>query len=178
MKEIWRDIVGYEKFYKVSSVGRVKSMRTNKIRILQLHKHGHYDVGFTLNYSRKLYKAHRLVAIAFIPNPENKPDINHKNGIRTDNRICNLEWVTVAENNKHARETGLFKSTIGMTRSRGKLKRAEVIKIRKMRGKYTIDFIARKFGIHKATVLRTCSGKSWANVHENLELEDDNQLFV
>lgn len=90
--------------YQISNLGRVKSLKyrkSNEERILVLNgaaKHGYYMVGLCKNHKRKYTTVHRLVAEAFIPNPENKPQINHKDENRRNNHVDNLEWVTAKEN--------------------------------------------------------------------------------
>ena len=125
--ETWKKVKGFEFMYEVSSLGRVKSLarqdywrhhgrtgiRNKKELILKqtLKKvTGYLQVGINL----KATSVHRLVAEAFIPNPKNKPQVNHKNGIKTDNNISNLEWVTVSENGLHAYKIlGRKPSTLG-----------------------------------------------------------------
>lgn len=118
MVEIWKDIEGYEGLYQVSNLGRFKSLyrkvcwefynkpcdREHKERILnqEVGETGYLRVGLCKNGKRTRYNAHRIIAKAFIPNPLNLPTINHKNGIRTDNRLENLEWNSYAQNNLHA----------------------------------------------------------------------------
>lgn len=104
--EIWKDIEDYEGKYQVSNMGRVKSLnygRTGEERILKPGKDtkGYSQVGLYKNNKRKGVKVHRLVATAFIENPENKPCIDHINTIRTDNRAENLRWCTAKENNNN-----------------------------------------------------------------------------
>ena len=96
--EVWKDIQGYECLYQVSNLGRVKSLRRSKIRKLCKDRGGYLCVSLKKHGTVKLCKVHRLVAIAFIPNPENKPQVDHINRIRNDNRVCNLRWVTNTEN--------------------------------------------------------------------------------
>lgn len=100
--EIWKPILGYETLYQISSHGRVR----NKYNHILSHKdkEGYRRVVLVLNRKKTNKSIHRLVAIAFIPNPENKPQINHKNGVKKDNHVGNLEWVTSKENVRHAIE--------------------------------------------------------------------------
>lgn len=104
--EIWKDIKGYESLYKISNYGRIKSLskyKSRNIKILKPHKSkdGRYDIKLYKNSKRKGFFVHRLVAEAFIPNSENKSEVNHINPVTKDlcdNRVCNLEWCTSREN--------------------------------------------------------------------------------
>lgn len=101
--EIWRDIKNYEGLYQVSSLGRVRSVK-NRCRLLgnYLDGKGYPIARLCKNGKAITINVHRLVAKAFIPNPLNKPAVNHINSTPTDNRASNLEWCTIAENNRHS----------------------------------------------------------------------------
>ena len=107
MEEIWKDIVGYEGLYQISSLGRVFSVRSNKY--LQAYRRSknmpYLTVSLYVNNERKHYKVHRLVAEAFLPNPDLLPQVNHKNEDGADNRACNLEWCDVAYNINYGTRT-------------------------------------------------------------------------
>ena len=111
MQEVWKDIKGFEGKYQISNLGRVKSLQRNgrPERILRLNLIKGYAYTTLSNGSRgkKKLKVHRLVAEAFIPNPHNKPEVNHIDGDKRNCKVENLEWVTHQENCKHAYETGL-----------------------------------------------------------------------
>lgn len=118
---IVKNIIGYEGLYLIDNLGNVVSLPKlqgsklhNKYKIMgtKVNRNGYAEVALTKDGSTKTIPLHRLIAKHFVPNPENKPCVNHKNGVKTDNRIANLEWVTKQENTKHAFDNNLgnFKS--------------------------------------------------------------------
>lgn len=91
-KEIWKDCPHYEGKYLISNYGRVFSMYSHKVMGLTINNDGYAKISlYTKNDTRKTEAVHRLVALAFVPNPDHKPEVNHINGIRNDNRAENLE---------------------------------------------------------------------------------------
>lgn len=117
MEEIWKDIPNYEGLYQASNLGRIKALpkiinngrsygrlilSNEKIMKPRYDKDGYLHIGITKNKKQKIISVHRLIALAFIPNPLNKTQVNHINGIKDDNRIENLEWVTNSENQLHS----------------------------------------------------------------------------
>lgn len=111
MQEIWKDVKGYEGLYKISNLGNVLSLNFNHSNYSKCLKpfdnDGYLRVAFNCNNQYKRFLVHRLVAEAFIPNPENKPFINHIDGNKRNNNIDNLEWVSASENTRHAIRIGL-----------------------------------------------------------------------
>ena len=101
MMEEWRAVPGYEGLYEVSNKGNVRNVRRNTLLRLPKNKYGYIQVGLYKNGIRTEFKVHRLVAQAFIPNPDGLPQVNHKNEVKTDNNVDNLEWCTAKYNNNY-----------------------------------------------------------------------------
>lgn len=164
VREIWKEIDGYKERYKISSLGRVKSINPQNHRedlILlkpSLTTKGYYKVSLFNNGKEWQPSIHRLVAKAFIPNPENKPCVNHINGIKTDNRVENLEWCTHSENLRHAVDNGLKKGTPR------KLTAEQVRLIKNISG-MSLQKIANLFGVCPQMISKIKNGLNWSNIH-------------
>jgi hypothetical protein len=177
-EEIWKDIIGYEGLYQVSSLGRVKSLngfletkkgviKPRKERILcqSTKKNGYKTIMFSLMSKQKRYYIHRLVAIAFIPNKENKLQVNHINGIKDDNCIENLEWCTFFENTKHAMDNNLIKK--GEQAYCSKLTEKKVLAIRrlyKINPNFHKTNVAKKLGVRDATIHKIINNTRWKHL--------------
>ena len=160
--EIWRPIAGYEN-YQVSNYGRVKSFYNGKVKILKpAIKHVYLQVTLCKDCMHKLFSVHRLVALAFIPNPEGKPQINHRDGRKLNNYVENLEWVTGAENSQHAFATGLRAQ--GEESARAKFTNEQVKYIRQNPDKLTTTKLAEKFGVCRRTISDIQRGKKYKTV--------------
>lgn len=168
-EEIWKEIDGYNGHYLINAIGQIKSKQKNwknyRIKTPVLHPQGYYTVVLWLNYKPKLFKIHRLIAQYFIPNPLNLPAINHKNGIKTDNRIGNLEWCTFQHNVRHMFDNKLT-TAIGETHYNSKLKKRDIKWIRENYHpkKMHTGIISKKFGITPQCAGRILLRKSWKHI--------------
>ena len=170
--EIWRWIQGYENLYQISNYGRVKSFPRNgtgkEVKILRpgFNKFGYLIVTLSKNNKPSYPRIHRLVAKTFIPNPENKPEVNHKDGNKFNNYYENLEWVTSSENNRHAHNTGLRNPK--PYRPNSKLTEKQVRWIRKNYIPYSKEFgaaaLARKFNMNVNNMRKLIHGERYKNV--------------
>lgn len=182
MKEIWKPIKEYRGYYQVSNLGRIRGVdrivasthKNYKLRnikgiyIKQRLSHRGYPIVFlsdTANKKRKSPVVHRIVAFAFIPNPLNLEEVNHINGIKTDNKINNLEWVTHRENIIHAHKNGLRVSPKGEKNGLSRLKNKDIFRIRKMYKKGILQkIIGIKFSVGQENISRIVNRKSWSHI--------------
>ena len=160
MTEVWCPIKGYEGIYEVSDQGRVRSMKFGKERILKLgsDKDGYLQVGLWKNGENKMCKVHRLVAQTFTPNPQNLPEVNHKDENKTNNSVQNLEWCDRKYNNNYG--THIQRMAEKMTN--GKLSKP-VLQYTKS-GKFVKEWksatdVKRNLGFAQQYISSCCTGK-------------------
>lgn len=174
--EVWKDVKGYEGLYEVSSLGRVRSierkvkhwrggLRIKKAKIKQPFKSncGYVMVGIYKDGTQTNFLVHRLVGKAFIPNPENKEQVNHINGIKTDNRVENLEWNTRSENINHADRNNL-RVLKGTNNAGAKLTELQVIQIRNIGNAKSIEEISKSFNVGINCIKKILKRETWNHI--------------
>ena len=176
-KEIWQEVEGYSGIYFVSNFGSVKSVdhfcegrtgsgkQTGRLLKAQKCYKGYLRVSLSFNKKKKAVSVHRLVAKAFIPNNENKPQVNHINGIKDDNRVENLEWCNNSENQIHAVKTGLCNPNYGEKHYMAKLSNenvGEAISLHKS-GFKNIE-LAKKFNVSAAAMSKILKRETYINI--------------
>jgi hypothetical protein len=156
--------------YSVNEHGDVFSTKFNKVVKLKgiNHSRGYLMINIWNNNQRKGMLVHRLIAETFIPNLENKPEVNHKNGIKWDNRVQNLEWNTPKENMSHAYATGLkvASPSLGEKHGMAKLTEEQVLEIRKLYStkKYTLIVLGKMFDVGIAQISKIVNNKLWKHI--------------
>ena len=149
--------------YFAHSEGLIWSQRSQKFIKPVVHRDGYHRLSICEEGSQLSRSIHRLVAIAHIPNPENKREINHKNGDKADNRVENLEWCTRAENMQHARDNG-FRTNLPKGEAHHKAKINEEI-VRAIRASTeTGKVLGDRYGLNRNTVNGIKRGKTWKHV--------------
>lgn len=151
--------------YFITENAEIYHKRTSGYRSVKAtdSKDGYKKVGLFKNGERSFFRVHRLVAECYLPNPNNHQQVNHINGIKTDNRVSNLEWVSQSENMIHGLKTGLIPS--GEKSHRSKLKKEDVDFIRKnyqyKSKQYNSKTLGKMFGVGHAAILRIIKNKLW-----------------
>ena len=178
--EEWKDIEGYEGYYQISSHGRVRSVNRyvrhpsgkqaqKRGRIFRNGwKNKSLIAGLTKEGKSRGFLIYRLVAKAFIPNPDNKPEVNHIDGNRMNNHISNLEWSTRSENEKHAYDTGLYISRKGNEHPMSKLSETDINRMKNLlsEGKSKKD-ISKVFNVSYSHVCKIFKGTTWKHLPES-----------
>lgn len=173
MQEIWKEIKGYEGYYQISNLGKVKSLcrkiqNGNKFNLRKeiilknsINSVGYYTVTLYKNNKSTVKLVHVLIAETFIPNPESKPQVNHIDGVKLNISVENLEWVTRSENIQHAYDTGLTKNK-GESHYLSKITVADKSKIKELvKSGISQRKIAKQFGVNQSQISRINADKAW-----------------
>lgn len=167
----WLPVKGFENLYHVSSTGMVKSLRRNIIMKVRIDQ-GYRRVRLSAKGKSSAFKVARLVAAAFVPNPQKKPAVNHINGHKTDDAATNLEWCTTSENCLHAVRMGLSKckrTTWGSKHPHAIFTEETIIAIRRRKlAGGTTRSLAKEFHTSGHTISSICRGRTWKHVPEFL----------
>lgn len=152
--------------YEVSSDGRIRNVTNGRILKQRIRSNGYADITVTLGSreSRKTFKVHRIVAQVFLPNPDNLPQINHKDGNKLNNSISNLEWCDQSHNIQEAFRTGLMHGhgIVGSKNSNAKLDDDKVIYIRSSNA--SNKELAKQFGVSPNSISQIRLGKTWKHL--------------
>jgi hypothetical protein len=176
-KEIWLPVKNYEGLYEISSAGSVKSLPKSWITgrgtlltkgetIMKLNKSnkGYLRICLTKEKTEKMIGVHRLVAIAFLPNYDDLPEVNHINGVKDDNRLENLEWVTRQENAIHAVKNKLQVPVFGEKHGISVLTEKNVLAMRALDGVLSKKEIAKKFKVSQRTAYLVLNRETWKHI--------------
>lgn len=157
------DIEGYERRYGISSTGEVVNLKRNT-KLRSSTSYGKYAyVTLRIGKKKKIHKIHRLVAKAFVCNPDNLPCVNHIDANMLNNNASNLEWVTWKENNEHTRKLGRAVNLKGEKHANAVLSDRDVDKIRELAKRIPQKEIAVRYGVSKATISRIVTFKRRRN---------------
>ncbi len=176
--EIWKDVDGYDGVYQVSTLGRFKSVdrivkckngakKLYRGRMMKavVANMGYYCLNMSKNGNVKSCHLHRLVAEAFISNPENKRTVNHIDGNKLNNCVANLEWATDSENNQHAVDNNLRNIKVGEAVSKAKLTELDVLEIRRLKHSgMSGPAIAELFPVGVTAIYSVINKLNWTHV--------------
>ena len=174
-EEVWKDIPGYENLYQASTHGRIKSLpkewncgnntkrkHSGKILSQSINSTKYFNV----RIKDKFYLTHRLIALTFILNPENRPEVNHKDGNKLNNCVDNLEWNTRIENQRHAIKNELVIGLKGVKNGRVKLNEAQVLEIRERYklGEKNYSNLALDYNVSSSAIKWIIIRKNWKHI--------------
>lgn len=153
MKELWKDIKEYEGIYQVSNLGRIKRVETDRILKGMKDTIGYLRVDLYKNHTASKKLIHRLVAQAFIPNPENKLQVNHIDEDKTNNMVSNLEWMTAKENSNYGTRTERMAKTRSIPIMATNLTTGESTEF------YSGKECARQLGLDNSNIAKVLKGR-------------------
>lgn len=187
--EIWKDIPGYEGYYQASTFGNIRSLDRNVTQMNRWGRdvtyikkgklcrpgsspNGYKIISLSKAHVKKYHSVHRIVALTFIPNPKSKSQVNHINGVKTDNSVVNLEWSTSSENQLHAYANGFSKAKQGKDVNCAKLDDTQIITIKSLKGHLLAKDIADYFKISIGHTRGIISGRLHSRLnHQTCQLQ-------